>query len=255
MVPRRWSIGISFNTIIIFVIVWHLLARVSDPTLFPGPIMVWDAAVELWRKGELVDAISISFQRSMKGWLVGALIGVPVGLAAGASPVIRAMTDPFIHFFRFVPALALTSIFLLWFGIGEASKVYLVAYATAFVIMVTTASGASSVSRDKRDAARCLGASGFQVFTRVTIPSSVPSIFTGMRLALANSLLVIVAAEALGTRSGIGFLIWNSRTYFRTDYIFVGIVCLGTLGYLLDRTWKLIGNTILRRFLRRIGNY
>jgi NitT/TauT family transport system permease protein len=76
-----------------------------------------------------------------------------------------------------------------------------------------------------------------------------------MRLALANAFLVIVAAEALGTRSGIGYLIWNSRTYFRTDHIFVGIVCLGALGFTFDRTWRLVGRTILQRFLRREGNY
>lgn len=255
MVARRWLIVISAASVLAFIFVWHQLSKDADPGLFPTPRASWDGAVELWRAGILWDSIWISVQRAMKGWALGAAIGVPIGLAAGASSVFRAVVDPFIHFFRFVPALALISVFLLWFGIGEASKVNLVVYATAFVIMVSTAGGASSVPQDKRDAARCLGANRFQVFTQVTIPATMPSIFLGMRLALANAFLVIVAAEALGTRSGIGFLIWNSRTYFRTDHIFVGIVCLGALGFLFDRTWRLIGRTILQRFLRREGNY
>ena len=255
MVARRWLILVSIASISTFLAVWHLLSRNADPGLFPTPIATWDGAVELWREGMLWDSAWISVQRAMKGWLLGAAIGIPVGLAAGASPVFRAVVDPFIHFFRFVPALALISVFLLWFGIGESSKVNLVTYATAFVIIVSTAGGAAGVSTDKRDAARCLGASRSQVFLQVTIPATVPQIFLGMRLALANAFLVIVAAEALGTRSGLGFLIWNSRTYFRTDHIFVGIVCLGLLGFVFDRVWRIIGRTILLRFLRREGNY
>lgn len=255
MGPRRWLTLVSIASVVTFVVIWHMLARDADPKLFPTPRMVWDATIELWRSGELWDAISISLQRAMKGWLLGASIGIPVGLAVGSSRLARAAVDPFIHFFRFVPALALISLFLLWFGIGEASKVNLVAYATAFVIIVSTAGGAASVSKDKRDAARCLGASGFEVFTQVTIPATVPAIYLGMRLALANAFLVIVAAEALGTRSGLGFLIWNSRTFFRTDYIFVGVVFLGGLGFLFDRLWRLIGRTVLQRFLRRVGDY
>lgn len=255
MVARRWLILVSVASVAAFIALWHLLSRNADPSLFPTPLAVWNAAVELWRSGELWAAISISVERAMKGWMLGALIGIPIGLAAGSSRLFRAVVDPFIHFFRFVPALALISVFLLWFGIGEASKVNLVIYATAFVIIVSTAGGAASVSRDKRDAARCLGASSFQVFTQVTVPATMPSIFLGMRLALANAFLVIVAAEALGTRSGLGFLIWNSRTFFRTDYIFVGVVCLGGLGFLFDRLWRLIGATVLQRFLRRVGDY
>jgi ABC-type nitrate/sulfonate/bicarbonate transport system permease component len=255
MVARRWLILVSIVSVVMFILVWHQFSRNADPSLFPTPRASWDGAVELWIAGILWDSMWISVQRAMKGWLLGAFIGIPIGLAAGASRLFRAVVDPFIHFFRFVPALALISVFLLWFGIGESSKVNLVVYATAFVIIVSTAGGAAAVPTDKRDAARCLGASRVQVFLQVTVPSTVPAIFLGMRLALANAFLVIVAAEALGTRSGIGYLIWNSRTYFRTDHIFVGIVCLGVLGFSFDRVWRLVGRTILQRFLRREGNY
>jgi ABC-type nitrate/sulfonate/bicarbonate transport system permease component len=174
---------------------------------------------------------------------------------AGSSRYARAALDPFIHFFRFVPALALVSLFIIWFGIGESSKVNLVAYAAAFTVLVTTAAGASSINPDKLNAARTMGATRLVLFFRVIVPGTIPAIFTGMRLGLANAFLVIVAAEALATQEGIGFLIWNARTFFRTDFIFVGVLCFGTLGFVSDRLWKLFGRTVLRRYLTSVGDY
>ncbi|WP_147916968.1 ABC transporter permease [Ruania zhangjianzhongii] len=234
---------------------WELAASGMDPSVLPGPITVIQSAWQLLLDGSLVENIGISVQRVLLGWLLGCAIAIPVGILAGASKYVRAAIDPFIHFFRFVPAIALTSLFMLWFGIGEESKVNLIAWACAFVVVVSTAAGGASVPTDKIDAARCFGANRAQVLAQVVIPSAMPSIFTGMRLALANAFLVVVAAEALAARSGIGFLVWNARTYFRTDHIFVGVLCFGILGFLADRIWKLVGSTVLQRYLRGSGDY
>lgn len=255
MGSRRSLTLISLASVVLAIAIWHRAAANADPTLFPTPRAVWDAGVELYRSGDLWEAIRTSLRRVLIGWTLGCAVAIPIGVLAGSSRIVRAVIDPFVHSFRFVPALALISLFLLWFGIGESSKVNLIAYACGFVVIVTTATGAASVPRDKLDAARCFGANGFQVLTQVTIPAAIPAIHAGMRLALANAFLVIVAAEALATRSGIGFLVWNARTYFRTDQIFVGILCFGILGYLGDRLWKLIGTAVFGRFLRRAGDY
>ncbi len=247
--------AISLATALGAVGLWHLGSRNADPVLLPTPAAVWDATWELASSGELWDAVGTSVRRVMIGWVIGCALAIPLGVLAGASKSLRAVIDPFIHFFRFVPALALVSLFLLWFGIGESSKTNLIAYASAFVVVVTTASGASSVPTDKIDAARCFGASRAQVLRDVVIPSSVPSIVTGMRLALANAFLVIMAAEALATQSGIGFLVWNARTFFRTDQIFVGVLCFGVLGFTADRLWRLVSLALLGRYLRRVGDY
>lgn len=255
MIAKR-KVGIaSIIAIIVAVLIWQLASMRYNPQLLPSPAKVVTGAIELAQSGLLWKSIVISLTRVFKGWLLGSAIAIPLGLLAGTSLLARGVLDPFIHFFRFVPALALTSLFILWFGIGEASKVSLIAYAVAFLVLVTTASGASSINPDKLLGARTLGANRFDLFFRIILPATFPSIFTGMRLALASAFLVIVAAEAIAAQEGIGFLIWNSRTFFRTDYMFVGILCFGILGFLSDRLWKLMGRTFLHRYLSGTGNY
>ncbi|MER7281998.1 ABC transporter permease [Dactylosporangium sp. NPDC000244] len=227
----------------------------ADPTLLPTPAQTLRATGELWDDGTLWSAVGVSIRRILLGWLLGCAIALPLGVIAGISPYGRAAIDPFVHFFRFIPAIALTSLFILWFGIGEVSKVYLVAYAAGFTVVVNTAAGVGAVSPDKISAARCVGASRLATVLTVSIPASVPFMFTGMRLALANAFLVIVAAEALATQNGLGYLIWNARIYFRTDAIFVGILFLGILGFVFDRLWKLVGSTLLRRYMTTAGSY
>ena len=256
--PRRTRVITTATSVVAVAAaigLWEWGHRVYDPDLLPGPADVWNATRELQEEGRLWPAIRVSLRRVFTGWLLGSAIAIPLGVFAGGSRIARAALDPFIHFFRFVPALALTSLFILWFGIGEASKVNLVAYATAFTVLITTASGASSINPDKVNGARTLGARGLGLFFRVIVPAAIPSIFTGMRLGLANAFLVIVAAEALATQEGIGFLIWNARTYFRTDFIFVGVLCFGILGFVADRLWRLMGRTVLRRYLTTVGDY
>jgi NitT/TauT family transport system permease protein len=147
------------------------------------------------------------------------------------------------------------TLFIIWFGIGEASKILLIAYATGFIVLVNTASGVGSISADKIDAARCLGASRQQVFTRVIVLASLPNIYVGMRLALASSFLVIVAAEMLAAESGLGYLLWNSRLYFRIDWMFGAIVVLGLLGFATDRLMRFLGRALMRRYLREALKY
>lgn len=254
-IAKRAMFGASLVTVLVALAVWKLASLSFNPQLLPGPDRVLSGALELAESGRLWDSILISLQRVFKGWLLGAAIAIPLGVLAGTSRLARAALDPFIHFFRFVPALALTSLFMLWFGIGEGSKVNLVAYAVAFVVLVVTASGASAINPDKLLGAETLGANRLDLFWRIVLPATFPAIFVGMRLALASAFLVIVAAEAIAAQEGIGFLIWNSRTFFRTDFMFVGILCFGILGFVSDRLWMLLGRTFLSRYLTGLGSY
>lgn len=247
--------GLSAVSVVVGLVAWQLGARGADPTLFPTPDAVWKATHEAVSDGSLWSNIGISVRRVLEGWLLGSAIAIPLGVLAGTSRIVRAVLDPYIHFFRAVPALALVSLFLLWFGIGETSKVYLIAWACIFTVIVTTAEAASGVSRDKIDAARCFGASRSQTLWQVIVPATVPGIFTGMRLGLSTAYLVVVASEALAANSGIGWLVWNARTYFRTDQIFLGVFCFGVLGFVSDRIWRLLGRTVFSRFLRARGTY
>lgn len=239
-----------------FLLFWQLASgTLIERDFLPAPTDVFAAGVELALDGTLLSSVGASLQRIFTGWAVGSLVAIPIGLLAGASRIGRAVLDPFIHFFRFVPAIALISLFIIWFGVGEMSKLALIGYATAFTVTVNTAVGAASIQPDKLNAARCLGATPWRVFRDVTVPATVPAMFTGMRLAMAQSFLVIVAVEALAANSGLGYIIWNSRLYFRTDWAMVGIVCLGLIGYFSDRLWKLFGRTLISRFTGAAASY
>lgn len=128
-------------------------------------------------------------------------------------------------------------------------------YATAFVVIINTATGVVTTHRNKRLAAQTLGANAWQIFWTITVPAAMPSIYVGMRLALAGSFLVIVAVEMLAAESGLGYLIWTSKLYFKIDEMFVGIFLLGFFGLLADYGWKLIGRHLLTRYVRESANY
>jgi len=253
---RHLNLSLSILSVIGFVALWQLVSMtVIDAFFLPPPSTVLAGAAELAAEGTLLEAVLVSMMRILGGWLLGSAIAIPIGLFVGSSPIARSIVDPFIHFFRFVPAIALVTLFIVWFGVGETSKILLIAYATAFIVMVNTASGVGAIPQEKLDAARCLGANERQVFTQIVVPASIPAIYIGMRLALASSFLVIVAAEMLAAESGLGYLIWTSRLYFRIDWMFSAIVLLGLLGFLTDRAWKALGQGALKRYLRDAAKY
>jgi NitT/TauT family transport system permease protein len=136
----------------------------------------------------------------------------------------------------------------MWLGVGEESKIALIIYATIFPVIINTVAGVLGINRTTIQVAQSQGASAAQIFFTVTVPGSVPSMFTGIRLGLSGAIISIVAAEMLAAQKGIGYLIYTSRLYFRTDWIFVGILVLGLTGYCSDRLLRLFGRTVLKRF-------
>lgn len=252
----RLRATLSAASVLAFLALWQVASTwLIDPFFLPSPASVLAGAGELLLDGTLLASMAASLARILGGWLLGSALAIPIGLLIGASRMLQSVVDPFVHFFRFIPAIALVTLFIVWFGVGETSKVLLIAYATGFIVVINTASGVGALPKDKLDAARCLGANPTQVFLHIVVPASLPAIYVGMRLALASSFLVIVAAEMLAADSGLGALIWTSRLYFRIDWMFVGIVTLGLLGFATDRLWKLLGRVAARRFLRDALNY
>lgn len=140
------------------------------------------------------------------------------------------------------------ALFLMWFGVGEKSKVALIFYAVIFPVMVNTIAGVRTVDDALIEASESLGADGVKTFFTVIIPSAVPNIFTGVRLGLSGAIICIVAAEMLAASEGIGYLIYTSRLYYKTDWIFIGIFTLGIIGFLADRILQFVGRKALKRF-------
>ena len=218
---------------------WHVASvYLLNSVLFPPPLRVIAKAVELAEDGTLWSNASVSLQRIALGFLFGSLLGVPLGLAIGSFAIVRRLLEPYTEFLRFIPATALITVAVIWFGIGEGSKVFLIVYTTIFIVIINTAAGVSAVAPNKIRAAKSLGASRAQVFFFVALPATLPYILTGMRLAMGNSFVTIIAAELVAANAGLGKMIWDARLYMLVDQIFVALLVLGLLGFTADRLFR-----------------
>ena len=233
------SVGIYLLGFASLFAIWHIAATwILSSVLFPPPWKVFLKAIELAEDGTLWEQASASLGRIATGFTGGSLLGIPLGLAIGSFPIVRRLLEPYTEFLRFIPATALITVAVIWFGIGEGSKIFLIVYTTIFIVIINTAAGVSAVAPNKIRAARSLGASRAQVFFFVAFPATVPYILTGMRLAMANSFVTIVAAELVAANNGLGRMIWDSRMYMLVDQIFVALLVLGLLGFTADRLFR-----------------
>ncbi|MCD1260018.1 ABC transporter permease [Paenibacillus athensensis] len=239
VIPLLWLLAL---------LIWQAGEWLYGPEIVPGPVATWRGALELLQDGSLLSYIGVSFYRVFVGWALGSLIAVPIGLIIGKVKAIRLFAEPFLNFIRFIPPIAFITLFLVWFGIGEQSKIALITYATLFIVMMNTLTGVLAVEEDKIRSARSMGASEGQILLHVVIPATVPYIFTGIRLAMGTSYMAIIGAEMIAANEGVGFLIWNSRLFFRTDWIFVGLISLGLMGFVTDRLVGWVGRKTLRRY-------
>ncbi len=233
---------------LLLICLWSIAARFYSKEFLPSPIETINGMKEIIQTGVYWEDIRISMIRVAIGWARGILIAVPLGLFIGKFRLVKFLLEPLLNFFRFVPAIGFLTLFLMWFGVGEESKLILITYATIFPVAVNTIAGVSGIDPVKYQAAASLGASQLQAFLTVTVPGTVPGIFTGIRLGLSGAIISIVAAEMLAANSGIGYLIYTSRLYYRTDWIFVGIVTLGVIGFVLDKLLRKAGTVLFRHY-------
>ncbi len=229
------NLALSLGGFAILIAVWWTASSFTYPLLLPSPWLTLETAIDLARDGILLPSMAISAARILGGWALGGLIGIPLGLMMGLFPTVRAFATPYIQGLRYIPPIAFVGLFVVWFGAGEMSKVMLVFYTAFFIVVINTMAGALSAPVGLLRAARSLGTSEHQTLTRVVLPCTVPYIITGLRMALGNAFIVIAAAEMLAANSGMGFLVWSSRSLMLTDQIFVGFVILGMMGFAADR--------------------
>jgi NitT/TauT family transport system permease protein len=218
------------------VAVWWLIAAsgLVNPDLFPAPDAVWLAAVDLYQEGILLSDMGTSLTRAAIGFLIGASGGVLVGLLTARTRVIGFALNPLLTLLRPIPAIALVPLAIVWFGIGEGSKYFVIAYTVFLAVWLNTHHGTSSVANTYIRASRSLGASTPREFFEVVVPAAAPHIVAGLRMGAALAFLSLVAAELSGASSGIGFRIQEARQFIQTDRMFVGLIELGLLGAALD---------------------
>jgi len=233
----------------VLVLLWWLVSLRFDVTVFPSPAETVEEAVRLVARGALGEHVAISLYRLAAGFALGSLLALPVGLAMGLSPFVRRMLEPATEFFRFIPAIAMVVFALIWFGIGEASKIFLIVYNCFFSVVVATEAGVHQTSINRLNAVRSLGASWLQTVRLVYIPSTVPYALRGMRIGLGRSFATIVSAEILAANSGLGYLIYSSREFSKMDTVIVSIILLGVFGVVIDRSFRRLSRRFARRYL------
>jgi NitT/TauT family transport system permease protein len=234
--------------IVIFLALWEALPRlgiVSDAYLSP-PSAVIASIAQLVETGQLWKHMAASLQRSLWGLVLASFSGVVLGLLIGSSRRLAAIVDPVLQLFRQTSAFALFPVFILFLGIGELSKVAIIFWASFWPVLLSTVSGVKQVDRLLVNSALSMGASQRFIFFKVVLPASLPSIFTGVRLAGAYSITALVAAEMIGAHSGLGFLTLNSQETFQIPTMYAGILLLAVLGLVLNYLLALLERRLLR---------
>ncbi len=235
-VPRRaFSLsrfGGRWLSPVLLLLLWELGSRtglIPERTL-AAPSAVIGTLIEMLISGELPSNLLVSFARVAAGLVIGVGLGLALGLIAGLSRAGELAVDPLMQIKRTIPALALTPLFIVWFGIGETPKVALIAFGTIFPVYLNLYSGIRSVDLRLLDAAKSFGLSRSEQVWHVILPAALPSLLVGLRYALSVSILVLVVAEQINASAGLGYLINNARDFMRTDIIVVCLMVYAILG-------------------------
>ena len=228
--------------------VWQLASSVGwlSTRILPSPEGVVTAFWTLSASGELWQHLAISSRRALIGFSIGGSLGLILGLISGLSRWGERLLDTSIQMLRNVPHLALIPLVILWFGIDESAKIFLVALGTLFPIYINTWHGIRNIDRGLVEMARSYGLSGIPLFIHVILPGALPSIMVGVRFALGLMWLTLIVAETISANSGIGYLAMNAREFLQTDVVVVAIILYALLGKLADVSAQLLERLWLR---------
>lgn len=223
-------------------ILWEALARagVLSATVLPAPSAVLAAFWRLLLSGELPHNIWVSTWRALAGFAIGGSIGFALGLANGLSRMSRDVTDTTVQMIRNIPHLALIPLVILWFGIDEGAKLFLVALGVFFPIYVNTLLGIQGVDPQLVEMGRIYGMRPFELFRRVILPGALPSIFTGLRYALGIMWLTLIVAETISASAGLGYMAMQAREFLMIDVVVLSILIYALLGKLADSLARLL---------------
>lgn len=229
------------------VVIWWVSTSAGwvDRSILPGPNEVADGIVRLWIQQGLLQHLGVSLSRAVTGGTTGIVIGLLLGLIAGLSKLGEELYDSLIQMLRTVPFLALVPLFIVWFGIGEAPKLLLIALATCFPMYLNVYAGVRNVDRKVIEAMKSFGLRGGKLIIEVIIPLAMPSILTGLRFSLGVSVLVLVAAEQINTTTGLGYLLNTAQAYQQVDVILICIAIYSLLGLLADLIVKIFENLLM----------
>jgi taurine transport system permease protein len=239
---------LSVASVLVMLFIWWLVTKLGlvKPLFVPAPQLVLSKFVQIWNEGftntSFLEHIFISTARVFGAFLLACLIGLPLGLAMGMSPLIRGIFDPPIEFYRPIPPLAYLPLMIIWFGIGETSKVLLIFLSVFAPIVLGARSGVKSAAIEQIHAAYSFGATRWQVMRHVILPSAMPEILTAMRVGIGFGWTTLVAAEMVAATSGLGYMVLSASQFLQTSVVIMGIFVIATIAFAFD---------LLMRFLER----
>ncbi|CAG9234708.1 aliphatic sulfonate ABC transporter membrane subunit [Paraburkholderia caribensis] len=260
--PLRTRAGVSKATLYkwlswavpaLVVVLWEAAARLGLITsqVLPAPSSVLGTAIDLARNGELFIHLGVSLLRAAAGFVIGGTIGLALGILVGFSPFAQALFDRSIQMVRAVPFLAMLPLVIVWFGVGEVAKIFLVALAVLFPIYINTMLGIRQIDPKLMELAKVIGLDWTAIVRRIILPGAMPSILTGVRYALAHAWLALVIAETLATTRGIGFLAMDAREFLQTNVILLTMIIYAIIGVIADALVR----SLEARFLSWHANY
>ena len=238
---------------VLFVIFWHFAVLYTGTRLIPSPYQVGVMMYDFTFGGIYDDAFSasilthiwMSVTRVYGGFLLAAIVGIPLGLMIGRIKVLRQLLDPTINVLRPIPVTAWLPLSMIFFGLGPNAAIFLVFLGAFYPILLNTIFGVRSVDPRLFEAASMLGCEGTAQFFRVVLPAALPSIFNGLRIAHGFAWILIVVGEMTGVPTGLGSVIMDGRTLSRTDLVITGMVVIGAMGFITDRIIVMISNRVL----------
>ena len=239
---RTTAILAAVGLISPFVLWWlYTLAGLADPLFMPGPGAVAERVWRWWTAEGLLGDVGISVYRVMVGFVVSALIALPLGLYLGTYRPVQATLEPLIDFIRYMPAVAFIPLVMLWVGIGESSKILIIFIGTFFQMTLMAAEDVRRVPMAQIEAAQTMGANRREIIRLVVLPSARPALLDTLRITCGWAWTYLVVAELVASNSGLGYAILRAQRYMHTDKIFAGILLIGLIGLLTDQAFRWIG--------------
>lgn len=249
----RW-LGWVLPILVLLALQWGSM-RDDAPRYAVAPLQILASLRDLMVSGELWRDAAASLRRSFAGFMLGAALGIGLGLVCSVVRPLREFLDPLVSLAYPVPKVALLPVFITWLGFGDASKIAMIALAVFFPCFINSLYGARSVSERWVWTARNLGATRLQIFFRVVVPASLPQVFNGLRSGLALSFVVLFAAEMVGSKNGLGNLVMKAEESMRFDLMYAAILSIGLIGFACDRALLVLRRRLLgRRFPGEAGH-
>lgn len=233
---KTYPVWVSALSVIVLLIIWELICRagIVSPLFLPSPTGILSALAAMVAGGEIAASLAASIYRIVLGFVLGSVIGLAVGLFTGTSALIDRIGSPIVNALYPIPKIALLPLFILWLGIGELSKVTIIALGVFFPVAMNTYSGVKNVDPLLIKVAVSFNATRWMTLKKVVLPAALPMIFAGLRLAAGTSLLLLVAAEMIAAQEGIGALILHYGDLMITDRLMAGVIVLSLLGLVFN---------------------